>query len=211
VVVAAGVAGTLAVGDDVPSRAMTRTAGAWERELVARIVAGDDSAVTAAFDQFSPAVFGVAARMVGRHHAHDVCQEVFVALWDHPERFDPDRASLRTYLVMITRRRCIDHLRRSGRRDTTEQSASRRRDVAPVRDVDEAALAMIAGERVRAALDCLPVEQRRAIELAYFDGLSFRDVAVATGVSEGTAKSRLRLALQRLGAALGPHERLELS
>ena len=70
---------------------------------------------------------------------------------------------------------------------------------------------MIAAERIRVALDRLSAEQRRAIELAYFDGLSFRDVAAATGVSEGTAKSRLRLALQRLGAALGPDERLELS
>lgn len=210
-VVVAGGAGTLARDGDVRSRTMTRAAGGWERELVGRIMAGDDSAITAAFDQFSPVVFGVAARMIGRHHAHDVCQDVFVALWDHPERFDPDRASLRTYLVMITRRRCIDHLRRTGRRDATEQSAVARRDVAPVRDVDEAALAMIAAERIRVALDRLSAEQRRAIELAYFDGLSFRDVAAATGVSEGTAKSRLRLALQRLGAALGPDERLELS
>jgi RNA polymerase sigma-70 factor (ECF subfamily) len=190
---------------------VTRAAGGWERELVERIRAGDDSAVAAVFDQFSPVVFGVAARMIGRQHAADVCQEVFVSLWDHPERFDPARSSLRSFLVMIARRRCIDHLRRTGRRDATEQTMLARRDVVPARDVDEAALAMLTGERVREALRLLPAEQRRAIELAYFDGLSFREVAVATGVSEGTAKSRLRLGLRRLGDALSGHERMELS
>jgi RNA polymerase sigma-70 factor (ECF subfamily) len=71
-----------------------------------------------------------------------------------------------------------------------------------VPNIDEAALAMIASEKVRAALDTLPPEQRRAIDLAYMEGLTFRQVAVRTNVPEGTAKSRLRLGLGRLGEAL---------
>lgn len=173
----------------------------WERSLVARVVAGDDSALATLYDQFGSVVYGIAARLVGAEHAADICQEVFLAVWDHPERFDPARGSLRALLVTIGRRRCIDHLRRHGRRASTEERA---RSALPtwVPNVDEVAIAMIAGERVRAALDELPEPQRRAIELAYFEGLTFRQVAVATDTSEGTAKSRIRLGLQRLAAEL---------
>lgn len=161
--------------------------------------------MTAVYDQFSAVVYGVSARLVGASHAADVCQEVFVALWDHPERFDPARGNLRRLLVTIARRRCIDHLRRHGRRAATEDRAIRARPVATP-SVDEAAIALLAGQRVHDALAKLPAAQRRAIELAYFDGLSFRQVAVATGTSEGTAKSRIRLGLQRLATELRAHE-----
>ena len=69
-------------------------------------------------------------------------------------------------------------------------------------NVDEAALALVAGDGIRAALEALPDSQRRAIELAYFNGLTFRQVAEATGATEGTAKSRIRLGLRRLGEQL---------
>ncbi|MEZ5236221.1 MAG: RNA polymerase sigma factor [Acidimicrobiia bacterium] len=188
---------------------MAQEPDGWERELIERMLVGDERALAMAFDQYAPVVYGVAARLIGADAAADVCQEVFLALWDHPDRYDPQRSTLRSFLIMIARRRCIDHLRRHGRREATEQAAGRRVDGPTPPNVDEAALAMIAGQRVRAALDDLPVEQRRAVELAYFGGLTFREVAVATGVSEGTAKSRIRLGLRRLGAALGQHERLE--
>jgi RNA polymerase sigma-70 factor (ECF subfamily) len=178
--------------------------------LVQRIVAGDDSALAEVYDQFSAVVYGVAARLVGAALAGDICQEVFVALWDHPERFDPARGSLRGFLVTIGRRRCIDHLRRRGRRASTEERASLDRPVtAP--SVDEAAMALLAGQRVRTALAHLPAVQREAIRLAYFDGLSFRQVAAATGASEGTAKSRIRLGLRRLAAELRAHEEVRLT
>jgi len=173
----------------------------WERSIVARITAGDDSALAVVYDQYSSLVFGITARMLGRSHAADVCQEVFVALWEHPERFDDRRGSLRTFLATIARRRCLDELRRTGRRRATEARA----DAGPptrVPNVDEAALAMMTAERVRAALDRLPTEQRTAIELAYFDGMTFREVAVAVGAPEGTTKSRIRIALRRLSHEL---------
>jgi RNA polymerase sigma-70 factor (ECF subfamily) len=173
-------------------------ADVWEAALVERIAAGDDSALAAVYDQYSAVVFGIAVRLVGPAHAADICQEVFLSMWDHPERFDPTRGSLRTFLVTIGRRRCIDHLRRGyATRPVTEPN------------VDEAAMALVAGQRVRDAVSRLPDAQRRAIELAYFDGLSFREVAVATGASEGTAKSRIRLGLQRLAAELRTHEEVD--
>ena len=155
-------------------------------------------------------VYGGAVRLVGATYAADICQEVFVALWDHPERFDPARGNLRGLLVTIGRRRCIDHLRRHGRREATEGRATSARPVATP-SVDEAAIALLAGQRLRDALTQLPEAQRQAIELAYFDGLSFREVAVATSTSEGTAKSRIRLGLQRLAVQLRVHEEVRLT
>jgi RNA polymerase sigma-70 factor (ECF subfamily) len=174
----------------------------WERAVVARIVAGDDSALAAVFDQYSALVHGIAARLVGRDAANDVCQEVFVQLWEHPERFDAGMASLRTFLAVLARRRAIDQLRRTGRR-ATHEDRSGRQALTAVPNLEESAINLFEAERVRAAVARLPDDQRRAIELAYFDGLTFREVAVATGAHEGTAKSRLRLALSKLASALG--------
>lgn len=194
---------------DLRSPPVAVVADSWEVSLVERIVAGDESAMAAVYDQFSATVYGIAVRLVGATLAADICQEVFVALWDHPERFDPARGNLRGFLVTIGRRRCIDHLRRNGRRASTEDRAALARPVATP-SVDEAAIAMLAGQRVRDALARLPAAQREAIELAYFDGVSFRQVAEVTGTSEGTAKSRIRLGLQRLAAELRPHEEVRL-
>ena len=174
----------------------------WERAVIARIVAGDDSALAAVFDQYSALVHGIAARLVGRDAAGDVCQEVFVQLWEHPERFDAGKASLRTFLAVLARRRAIDQLRRTGRRATNEERSGRQ-TLTSVPNLEESAINMFEAERVRAAVARLPDDQRRAIELAYFEGLTFREVAVATGAHEGTAKSRLRLGLNRLANALG--------
>jgi RNA polymerase sigma-70 factor, ECF subfamily len=174
----------------------------WERAVIARIVAGDDSALAAVFDQYSALVHGIAARLVGRDAASDVCQEVFVQLWQHPERFDAGKASLRTFLAVLARRRAIDQLRRTGRRATNEDRSGRQA-LAGVPNLEESAINLFEAERIRAAVERLPDDQRRAIELAYFEGLTFREVAVATGAHEGTAKSRLRLGLSKLASALG--------
>jgi RNA polymerase sigma-70 factor (ECF subfamily) len=100
--------------------------GAWEQELVARIAAGDDSALATACDQYGALVNGVASRLVGSDLAADVCQDVFVALWDHPERFDPGRGNLRTFQVVLARRRSIDLLRRHRRRRADEGTTKSR-------------------------------------------------------------------------------------
>ncbi|MCE9621968.1 MAG: sigma-70 family RNA polymerase sigma factor [Actinomycetia bacterium] len=195
-------------GVAVLSLPVTDGRNTWDRQLVARMIAGDDSALADAYDQFSALVYGIAQRTVGPAHASDITQEVFVALWQRPEGFDPLHGSLRTYLATIARRRCVDHLRRSGRRVANEER-SNRAEPARTPNVDEAALALIAGEQVRRALSALPKEQRTAIELAYLQGLTFRQVADATGASEGTAKSRIRLGLQRLADQLRGPETME--
>jgi RNA polymerase sigma factor (sigma-70 family) len=180
----------------------------WERRMVARVAAGDGDALAAIYDQYAPLVHGIARRMVGDGSARDVCQEVFLALWRRPDRFDAQRGSLRTFLATIARRRSVDVLRQSGRREAREIKASALLP-AVVPNCDETALAEVAAGRLRRALALLPDEQRRAIELAYVQGLTFREVAEATGTAEGTAKSRLRLGLARLAKAMEPEMTLD--
>jgi RNA polymerase sigma-70 factor, ECF subfamily len=191
------------------SAAVTTDSDRWEHLLIQRIIAGDDSALAAVYDQYSPLVFGVAVNLVGAGYAGDVCQEVFLSLWNHPERFDPSRGNLRSFLITIARRRSIDLLRAQGRREANEERAGRHEPISAPH-VDEAAIALVAGQKVREALAVLPDPQREAIELAYFRGLTFREVAAATNTSEGTAKSRIRLGLQRLATELRAHKEVRL-
>lgn len=175
-----------------------------ERTLVQRMVAGDETALGELYDGHSSFVFGLALRVLGdRGAAEDVTQEVFVSLWEHPERFDDARGSLRAYLGTLAHRRAVDHVRREEARKRRETKTSGA-DVLPLPGVDDAALTTLTSERVRRAVNTLPPAQRQALELAYFKGHTYRQVADVLGIPEGTAKSRLRLALQRVGEALQP-------
>ncbi len=172
--------------------------------MVDRIRAGDDSALGAVYDRYGAVVHGVALQLLDADQADDVTQDVFVHLWQHPEGYDPTRGGLRSFLAIIARRRAIDALRSAQRRDAREHRAA-----APGADehgVEDAALASIRSGEVRSALVRLPPEQRRAIELAYFGGLTFRDVARVMNTAEGTAKSRLRLGLGHLARDLAPQQ-----
>ena len=173
----------------------------WERTTRDRLIAGDEGALNEIYDQFSSFVYGLALRVIGdARAAEDVSQDVFVSVWERPDAFDPHRGSLRTWLGTLAHRRAVDHVRREeARRRRAIKDAAR-----PVStpDVEEMALALVTAERVRAALDTLPDEQRRAIQLAYFGGKTYRQVAEVLGIPEGTAKSRLRLGLRRIADVL---------
>jgi RNA polymerase sigma-70 factor, ECF subfamily len=173
----------------------------WERGVRERLVANDEHALAEIYDQYSSFVYGLALRVIGdARAAEDVSQDVFVGLWERPAAFDPDRGSLRTWLGTLTHRRAVDHVRREEARRRRAERDAARAVTAP--DVEELATALVAAERVRAALDVLPGEQRRAIQLAYFGGKTYRQVAEVLGIPEGTAKSRLRLGLRRVAEAL---------
>jgi RNA polymerase sigma-70 factor (ECF subfamily) len=173
----------------------------WERTTRDRLIAGEEGALNEIYDQFSSFVYGLALRVIGdARAAEDVSQDVFVTVWERPAAFDPDRGSLRTWLGTLAHRRAVDHVRREeARRRRAIKDAAR-----PVStpDVEEMALALVTAERVRSALDTLPDEQRRAIQLAYFGGKTYRQVAEVLGIPEGTAKSRLRLGLRRISDVL---------
>ena len=186
----------------VRSEPVGTSAGGWEQTLVARMAAGDERALQEAYDQYAPLVFGITRRVIGDPaSAADATQDVFVGLWQRPESFDASRGSLRSYLAVVARRRAVDHVRRRGRAARLDERLAATASVAPP-NVEEAATALVLGEKVRRAVDGLPADQRAAVDLAYFRGLTFVEVAERLGIPEGTAKSRLRLALARLAAAL---------
>jgi len=175
----------------------------WDHIPVERIAAGDDEALAEAFDRYGAFVFGLARRVAcDTGVAEEVVQEVFAALWRHPDRFDAQRGSLRAFLGVQAHRRAIDAVRsevsraaREGRHGLDAVRAARDGD-----GVDDATI----GEVVRNAVARLPFPQRRAVELAFWGGHTYREVATLLGIPEGTAKSRLRLAQAKLGEWLAP-------
>jgi RNA polymerase sigma-70 factor (ECF subfamily) len=173
--------------------------------LVARLSAGDDQALAEIFDELAPAVFAAAKRVLGQDAlAQDVVQDVFVQLWTQPQRYDPALATLSTYLAVLARHRAVDLVRSELRRAARHERHERLRPRAPAESAHEEVANAEAAHLVRRAVLSLPPEQRRVVELAYFQGLSYREVAVAEGIPEGTAKSRIRLALGKLETMLDP-------
>ena len=171
--------------------------------LAARIAAGDDRALAEVYDQVAGAVHAAATRVLGDTcAAQDVVQDVFVDLWCHPERYDASLGSLRTFLSVCARRRALDLLRSDVRRAAREERQERlvpaQREPTP----GEQAATHETEAVIRDAVRQLPPEQRQVVELAYFDGLSYREVAQVTGIPEGTAKSRVRLAFAKLASVL---------
>jgi RNA polymerase sigma-70 factor (ECF subfamily) len=172
--------------------------------LVARLAAGDDDALGELFDRYAPFVLGLASRVAGNAgSAEDVVQEVFAALWAHPDRFDAARGSLRAYLGVQAYRRAVDTLRRDGRRRAREENCATF-GLGEVRFTPDGTEAASVAEVVRQAISRLPDEQRLAVELVFWHGYTYREVATILAVPEGTAKSRLRLAQAKLADWLTP-------
>lgn len=145
----------------------------------------------------------VAFRVVqDRAIAEDVVHDAFVAAWQKIDRFDGERGSLRAWLLTIVRNRAIDRIRRGRSTEDVFEIESRGELRTSANPTWEAAVRRLDGDALRAAIASLSEEQRRAVELAYFGGHTYRQVAELTGVSPGTAASRLRLALARLRANL---------
>jgi RNA polymerase sigma-70 factor, ECF subfamily len=180
--------------------------GGTDALLAARLAAGDDHALAEVFDRFGPVVYGAAVGIVGDgSSAQDVVQDVFVELWSHPDRYNPAVGSLRTYLMVLARHRAVDTVRSELRRIARHERHYRLTDGDAPRspgEPGEEVLSADVASTVRAAIERLPDAQRRVIELAYFEGMTCREVALAIGIPEGTAKSRLRLALAKLETVL---------
>lgn len=179
--------------------------------LAERMRNGDREALGAFYDLYAPQAFAVAVRILGdQFAAEDVVHDAFVAVWQAMDRFDADRGSLRAWLLTIVRNRAIDRLR--GRRPTIpvesadEQSLLR----TSANPTWELTLERISRVELRGILATLPTEQREAIELAYFGGRTYREVAEMTGVPEGTASGRLRLGLAKLRKGLSETVEREL-
>jgi len=171
--------------------------------LAARLAAGDDRALAEIFDQLASSVYGSAMRIVGNGSvAQDVVQDVLVELWSHPDRYDPAVGSLRTYLIVLARHRAVDLMRSELRRVARQERYCRLTPADPPGAASDEVMAAETASVVRAAVRLLPDGQRQVVELAYFGGLTCREVASAMGIPEGTAKSRLRLAMAKLETVL---------
>lgn len=167
--------------------------------LAERIQQRDEEALEILMRELGGAVKSVAVRVLRDDVlAEDVLQETFMGFWDSPERFDPARGSLRTFLSTIAHRKAVDSVR--------SEVARSRRELTPPEpahfDLEDEVWARSLSESVRAALDQLPEGEREAIALAYFGGLSYMEVAKRLGAPEGTVKSRIRSGMKKLSVAL---------
>jgi RNA polymerase sigma-70 factor (ECF subfamily) len=172
--------------------------------LVARLAAGDESAIADVFDLYGAFVLGIALRVVRRHDlAEEVLQEVITRLWTDPHRFDRTRGSLRTYLGLQAHRRAVDAVRHQTRQVAREARHAVEELLRAGESLDAEAGALTTAV-VREAIERLPDEQRTVVDLAFWQGYSCRELAAVLAIPEGTAKSRLRLAQAKLAEWLAP-------
>ena len=177
-------------------------------QIIQRVVAGDQQALGELYDRWSKPAFSLARRVCGDEGlAEDVVQEVFIAFWREPARFDPARGAFGSWLLTLVHHKAVDAVRRESairRRTVPAAEDGEEWSVAPGPGADQAALGAVVAGQVRDALGRLPNEQREALALAYYGGYTQREVATLTGVPLGTVKSRMFTGVQRLRSALGP-------
>jgi RNA polymerase sigma-70 factor, ECF subfamily len=172
-------------------------------DLLVAVATGDQLAFETLYDRVTPQVLGVALRVLrDRSLAEEVTQEVLVEVWRKASRFDPDRGSGSGWITTLAHRRAVDRVRSEQASRDRDDRVSRRDEVRAFDEVADEVEIRLDHWQVRRALATLTERQREAIELAYFGGHTYRDVARVLGIPEGTAKSRLRDGLLRLRAAL---------
>ena len=170
--------------------------------LVIALGRADEAAMQEIFSRHAGPVFGLAKRVLNDpSRAEEVMQEILLKLWHQPQRFDPERGSLRTFLLRETHSKSVDVIRsdrrREAREDRTQYPISASTD-----DLEREVWDYIVADKVRASLDQLTPDERDAIVLAYFGGHTYREVAAMLCVPEGTVKGRIRAGLHRLKGAL---------
>jgi RNA polymerase sigma-70 factor (ECF subfamily) len=173
-----------------------------DAQLVMLVARYDEVALAEIYRRHGGAVFGLARRVMNNQtEAEDVTQEIFLRLWNQPERFDPARGTLRSFLLTQTHSRAVDVIRslNSARRREMNDAA---RTASASYDVHREASDVLLSKGVLKALQELPVEERRAIELAYFEGHTYVQVAQILNEPEGTVKGRIRNGMRRMRGEL---------
>ena len=173
-----------------------------DAQLVTLVARYSEVALAEIYRRHGGAVFGLASRVLSNtSEAEDVVQEVFLRLWNSPERFDPSRGNLRSYLLTQSHARAVDTIR--------SLNAKRRREINDAHavaragyDLQHEAWDLVMSEEVSRALTTLPDDERRAIELAYFEGHTYVQVAAILNEPEGTIKGRIRNGMRRMRGEL---------
>jgi RNA polymerase sigma-70 factor, ECF subfamily len=176
---------------------------ATSEDLLVASADGDTAAFAVLYDRVTPQVLGVSLRVLrDRALAEEVTQEVMVEVWRKAERFDPERGTASGWVTTLAHRRAVDRVRSEQAARNRDDRVSRRDQPRAFDNVADEVQIRLDHWQVRTALAALTERQREAIELAYFGGHTYRDVAKVLGIPEGTAKSRLRDGLLRLREAL---------
>ena len=176
-----------------------------DRDLVRQVRSGDEEAFRALFRRYGPQAKGLAYRIVRQSFlAEEIVQEAFLALWRDPRSYSGDRGTFRAWLLSTVHHKAVDMVRReeAQRRRSRDQQAARwlQEDVAD--EVTERMDLSRTGHRVRRALDDIPSEQRRILEMMYFEGKTQAGIAEELGVPLGTVKSRTLLGMRKLRSLL---------
>lgn len=185
-------------GSEVSPAMAASLTDASDAALVVAIGRWRQDALAEAYRRHAGSVYGLARRVVNDAAlAEEVVQEVFLRLWNDPERFDPERGSLRSFLLAQTHGRSVDLLRSDTSRRRREEREARQTAESGY-DVEHEVWDLAVADHVKDALSTLSDDERRAIELAYFGGHTYREVASLLGAPEGTVKSRIRTGLRRM-------------
>jgi RNA polymerase sigma-70 factor (ECF subfamily) len=178
-------------------------ASASDASLAIAVARCQEDALAEIYRRHAGTLLGLARRiLVDQHLSEEVVQEVFLRLWRRPERFDPDRGTLRAFLLAEIHGRSVDLIR--------SDTARRRRELVDIAnsprtyDLENEIADSTTAARVRRAVEKLPAPERQAVELSYFGGHTYREVAKLLDEPEGTVKGRIRAAMRRLRQELGP-------
>ncbi len=168
--------------------------------LVERVISGDEAALSTIYDRYSAMLFGVILRILrDKQMAEEVLQDLFLQLWRSAAQFDSTRGSLAAWLMVSGRNRAISRLRGRASREILEEEEGLYADTfVSAHNIEEEVSRTELRRRLTEALHQLPEEQRQAVELAYFEGLTQTEIASRTGSPLGTVKTRVRTAMQSL-------------